>query len=161
MTDIKGLTDRPAALPSLVGFVFNRVRTVMREENWGEIRPSHLRVIGAIPTGGVSVSELAMRIGMSTQGAGQFVAALAARGYVTVARDPSDRRTRVVRRTRAGNALMRRFVALTATIEREWAHVVGPERYAVFRAVLEELARAEGGRPPRPAPSRGVEPELG
>lgn len=143
MTSVNEFWEGPAPLPALVGFVFERVRSELRGPEWGGLRSSHLRVLSGVPSSGVSVTELAERIGMTKQGAGQFVASLTELGFVSVTPDPDDRRARIVRRSAAGSALLRRFAHRIAAIEQDWADAVGPERFAVFRAVLEEIATLE------------------
>ncbi|HYN29991.1 MAG TPA: helix-turn-helix domain-containing protein [Dermatophilaceae bacterium] len=146
MTVVKGLSDEPAPLPALVGFVFGRVRVVLDEEDWGGLRQSHIRVLSSVPNEGVSVTALADRVRMTKQGAGQFVGWLADRGYLTVSPDPTDRRVRVVRRTPTGTRVLRRFARRMQDLETEWADQVGHARYAQFREVLVDLAQGESER---------------
>ena len=104
------------------------------------LRPSHHRVIGHVPPEGISVTELAERVGMTKQGIGQFVTQLAESGHVTVSPHPDDRRVRVVRRTAKGDEAERRLGELLEELEADWANLVGTRRYDEFRAVLDELA---------------------
>ena len=104
------------------------------------LRPSHHRVIGHVPPEGISVTELAERVGMTKQGIGQFVTQLAESGHVTVSPHPDDRRVRVVRRTAKGDEAERRLGELLDELEADWANLVGTRRYDEFRAVLDELA---------------------
>ncbi|NUO89561.1 MAG: hypothetical protein HOQ18_01820 [Dermatophilaceae bacterium] len=55
--------------------------------------------------------------------------------------DPTDRRSRIVRRTAKGTRLTRKVAARIAPVEVDWARQVGQARYADFRATLAELAR--------------------
>jgi len=104
------------------------------------LRPSHHRVIGQVPPEGISVTELAERVGMTKQGIGQFVTQLAESGHVTVSPHPDDRRVRLVRRTAKGDEAERRLGELLEELEADWANLVGTRRYDEFRAVLDELA---------------------
>lgn len=146
MTSVKTSPDPGAPLPALVGFVFQQVRDILREEDWGGLRNSHLRVLHSVGEGGITVTELADRLGMTKQGAGQFVTWLADEGYVTVAPDPKDGRVRRVRRTSRGTLTLRRFARRMTALEKQWSREVGPERYAVFRSVLEDLSRSSRTR---------------
>ena len=65
----------------------------------------------SVPAEGVSITELAERVGMTKQGCGQFVSQLTDEGYLTQAADPRDRRARVVRRTAAGRRMVIRVPA--------------------------------------------------
>jgi hypothetical protein len=51
-----------------------------------------------------------------------------------------DRRARLVRRTALGSTALDGFSALMTDLEHGWAERAGEERYAVFLAVLRELA---------------------
>ena len=44
-------------------------------------RPSHHRVIGRVPPEGITVTDLAERVGMTKQGIGQFVTQLTESGH--------------------------------------------------------------------------------
>src|SRR3954453_6011212 len=105
-----------------------------------ELRPSHHRVIGHVPPEGITVTELAERVGMTKQGIGQFVAQLIDSGHLRVDRDPDDRRIRIVRRTDEGDAAARRLAELLEGLEADWANRVGTHRYSEFRAILDDLA---------------------
>ena len=65
---------------------------------------------------------------------------LAGDGWLDVTDDPADRRARIVRRTPAGDDLVRAIRDLLAVVEERWSDEVSAERYAVFRSVLAELA---------------------
>jgi DNA-binding MarR family transcriptional regulator len=60
---------------------------------------------------GLRISEVASRTGTSLPSASRLVDRLVRRGLLTVESDPSDRRARLVRPSRAGTALRRRLVA--------------------------------------------------
>src|SRR3712207_1554591 len=74
-----------------------------------ELRPSHHRVIGHVPPEGITVTELAARVGMTKQGIGQFVQQLTDSGHLRSTAHPEDRRVRVITRTRKGEASVRRL----------------------------------------------------
>jgi DNA-binding MarR family transcriptional regulator len=141
MTSVKGLAPRTewhAAL--LMGLLLRQVRDVFAAEDWKGLRQSHFRVISSVPAGGISITELSDRVGMTKQGCGQFVTHLVESGHLRVERSASDRRTRVVHRTPAGNRTIQAVTARNLRLERDWAERVGADRYGVFREVLEELA---------------------
>lgn len=130
--------ERHAAL--LMGLLMRHVSAEFASEDWKGLRQSHFRVIFSVPPGGVSITELADIVGMTKQGCGQFVTHLVETGHLTIERDPADRRTRIVKRTTAGNRTVRAVTRRIHRIEQDWADQVGARRYAAFRAVLEELA---------------------
>ena len=145
MTSVKGHFPREEWHASLLmGLLLRDVRDVFAGEDWQGLRQSHFRVITAVPPEGISVTELGDRVGMSKQGCGQFVSALAESGHLRVSPDSQDGRVRLVRRTAEGEHTVRAVTARMLRIEDEWAQQVGPERYRAFRGVLEELAQPAG-----------------
>ena len=131
-------TEWHAAL--LMGYLLRQVRDVFAAEDWKGLRQSHFRVISSVPADGITITELGDRVGMTKQGCGQFVTQLVQSGHLRVEPSPSDRRTRIVHRTAAGNRIIEQVTARNLRLEQGWAERVGPERYGVFREVLEELA---------------------
>ena len=123
-----------------LGLLFDKIRQVLVSEDWGGLRPSHLRVMGFVPSKGISITELAVQVGMTKQGCGQFVSQLVDTGHLVVGPDPDDGRVRLVRRTRAGDLASRRLARRLAKVEQGWAARVGERRYRTFRRVLEDLA---------------------
>lgn len=106
-----------------------------------ELRPSHHRVIGHVPPEGITVTELAERVGMTKQGIGQFVQQLTDSGHLRTTAHPEDKRLRIIRRTSKGDASVRQLAAVLAKLEERWAERVGLPRYRQFREVLDQLAQ--------------------
>jgi DNA-binding MarR family transcriptional regulator len=134
--------DLPAAeqhVAMLLGKLMVRTRWKPEEG----LRMSHLRVLSGVPPTGTTITDLAERVGMTKQGAGQFVTQLVDLGHLRMDVDPSDARARLVQRTGTGDELIAETVRRHAEMERTWAEEVGAERYAAFRSVLEELALAD------------------
>ncbi len=141
MTSVKEpVAAAEVQVPLLMGRLFAQVAETFAAEDWGGLRQSHFRVVSGVPKEGVSVTELARRLGMTKQGCGQFVTHLAGTGHLSVERAPQDRRVRVVRRTPRGEDLIRAVTDRILRIEADWAAQVGERRYRTFRSVLEELA---------------------
>ena len=126
-------------VPMFMGMVFARLRERLASDA-PELRPSQVRVLEALPPGGLTISELGRRSGMTTQGCGQFVRQLAEAGMVEVGPDPGDHRAKRVEITGRGRDRLARAHAVLASCEEEWARAVGAERYATFREVLAEVA---------------------
>jgi DNA-binding MarR family transcriptional regulator len=141
MTSVKAVPRaEEIQAPLLMGLLLRQVAGVFASEDWGGLRQSHVRVISSVPDEGVSVTELAERVGMTKQGCGQFVTQLVESGHLRVARDRGDRRIRVVRRTARGERFIATVTARVLELEHDWADQVGERRYRTFRKVLEELA---------------------
>jgi DNA-binding MarR family transcriptional regulator len=141
MTLVKGdfPTERVHA-SLLMGLLFGQVRAQFAREDWDGLRQSHFRVLSMVPDEGVSITALGERVGMTKQGCGQFVTHLAESGHLRVTARPDDRRVRLVRRTAKADRVLAAVRDRNLAIEQEWSQRVGPERYAVFRDVLGELA---------------------
>lgn len=139
MTLVKDEPVGESHVLALLDPLLHHFRHLIASEGWGGLRASHFRMMGAVPPQGISITELADRLGMTKQGCGQFATGMVELGLLRSDPDPADRRTRVVRLTAAGRRTIRRFERRVAEVEREWAGVVGPRRYATFRAVLSEL----------------------
>jgi DNA-binding MarR family transcriptional regulator len=123
-----------------LGNLMTESRSLLLAEGEPGLRPSHHRVIGHVPPEGITVTDLAERVGMTKQGIGQFVTQLTESGHLVVDRHPDDRRIRMVRRTAEGDAAARRLADLLEGLEADWANRVGTHRYNAFRATLDELA---------------------
>ncbi|MDX6401127.1 MAG: hypothetical protein QOF27_1733 [Gaiellaceae bacterium] len=134
--------DEPAIVADMMGSLLKQVsRIIASEERWGGLRASHYRLLCAVPPGGIRMTELGERLGMTTQASGQFVGFLVDTGHLSVEVDQADRRSRRVVRTRRGDRTVGGITERIARIEDKWAEQVGAKRYAVFRAVLAELAQ--------------------
>lgn len=140
MTDVKGrLPAVEPHLPMLMGLVFAQLRARLVDDA-PELRSSQLRVLEWLPPEGLTISELADCVEMTTQGCGQFVRQLEALGMVEVAIAEHDARARLVRITRRGLDAVARARLVLEACDEEWSARVGAERYRVFREVLAEVA---------------------
>ena len=104
-------------------------------------RGSYGRILDLIEDGGTRPSALAQGATISKQAVGQRIRELADRGWVELRPDPSDGRAVLVHRTVEGAQVRRRLRQAIDALEAEWAAEVGADRYAVFRAVLDELGQ--------------------
>ncbi len=128
----------------VLGLLFAQARELVINDSAIVLRPSQLRVIGMVPGEGITVTDLADRVGMTKQGIGQFVGHLVDKGYLTAEVHPDDRRVRVVRRTSLGQQASRQLELVLADLESQWAERIGTRVYGEFRAALDQLA----GLPP-------------
>jgi DNA-binding MarR family transcriptional regulator len=118
---------------------------------FSDVRPGSGNVFESIGAGGSTVAAMAQRAGITPQAMVQVVDYLEARGYVARTPDPTDRRAKLVRLTDRGQAADQAGRDTLAAIEAEWRQQLGDERYAAFRATLEDLVAAFEARP---TPSR-------
>jgi DNA-binding MarR family transcriptional regulator len=134
------MNDERHVLQALASLLDEARQLILRDGD-DDLRPSQLRVIGSVPVdGGITITELAERVGMTKQGIGQFVTQLTQRGYLATQTDPQDRRLRVVRRTPLGIEAIHNLAVMLRTLEADWAKRVGTQRYSEFRQVLDEIA---------------------
>jgi DNA-binding MarR family transcriptional regulator len=125
-----------------LGLIMDQTRELVRTRRTSApLRPSQFRVIAMVPYDrGITITELADRVGMTKQAIGQFVTTLVESGHLRTEEDPNDRRLRVVHRTQRGDEVTQELAKLLEGLEERWAEQVGERRYAQFRRVLEEIA---------------------
>jgi DNA-binding MarR family transcriptional regulator len=125
------------------------------EMGYGDIRPAHGCVFGFIERGGgVRLTALADRSGLTKQAVGEAVADLERLGYVERVADPDDGRAKIIRLTQRGVEAAAAAEEIFARIERGFAAEVGEERFVEFRDTLRRLflaTRAPGVMPARVA----------
>jgi DNA-binding MarR family transcriptional regulator len=104
-----GVADAPQDLVrELLGValaVRKRVRHALIERGH-DLQPSHTAVIPNLPPEGLRLTELAERLRVSVQRAGQLVTELEEAGYVERSGDADDRRAKRVRYSARGRRLM-------------------------------------------------------
>jgi DNA-binding MarR family transcriptional regulator len=102
-----------------------------------DLQPSHTAVIPNLPARGLRLTELAERLRVSVQRAGQLVSELEQAGYVERASDSSDARAKLVRYSARGRRLMQDVAEVDAELWAELAESFGA-------AELERLATTIG-----------------
>ncbi len=112
----------------------------IRADTTTAIRGSEGRILNLIGPNGTRPTVLADGAWITKQAIGKRIHGLEARGLVTLEPDPHDGRAVLVRRTAEGDRVVAFALAQIADVEREFAELVGVERYQQFRAVLDELA---------------------
>lgn len=107
-----------------------------------KFRASHSAVINHLDPTGLSLGDLAARIGISQQAAGKVVRDLERAGYVKRELDVHDKRSRIIRLSPAGAALQRDIADILVEVSGEYRAVLGNEPMAFFE---EQLQRAISG----------------
>ncbi|HKJ54483.1 MAG TPA: MarR family winged helix-turn-helix transcriptional regulator [Nitriliruptoraceae bacterium] len=102
-------------------------------------RGSQGRILHLLPDEGARPTDLAAGGWITKQAVGQRVRELEELGLVETHPDPDDGRAIIVSRTTAGDRAAEAILDAIDEMERAWAQEVGEERYAVFRAVLDDL----------------------
>ena len=110
-----------------------------------KFRASHSAVINHLDPTGLSLGDLAARIGISQQAAGKVVRDLERAGYVEREIDLHDKRSRIIRLSSAGSGLQHDIADILLEVSGEYRAVLGSEPMAMFE---EQLQRALDGLAP-------------
>jgi len=119
--------------------------TRLAEAGHEHLRPRHGAVMAYLEPTGSRASELSERSGQHKQVVGTLIDELERLGYVTRQPDPADRRAKLVVPTELGHDQMAQAKRLIADIEEQFVRQVGAERFAAFKEVFTEIARAYRG----------------
>jgi DNA-binding MarR family transcriptional regulator len=110
------------------------------EVGYGDLRPAHGCVFGFIErVGGLRLTALADRSGLTKQAVGEAVGDLERLGYVERVPDPGDGRAKIIRLTKRGLEAAAAAEEIFLDIERRFAAEVGDERFEEFRDTLRRL----------------------
>jgi DNA-binding MarR family transcriptional regulator len=104
-----------------------------------DLRMRHLALLEGLPREGARVTTLATQTGMTKQAMGELVDEIEASGYIERQNDPADRRARLIVFTAKGRRAYEQAFLVLGEMERDYAGMVGTDRYATTRAALEEL----------------------
>jgi DNA-binding MarR family transcriptional regulator len=100
-------------------------------------------VFRTLANGPLTVSDLAARLQISKQGAGQIVDDMQRRGYVESRPDPDDRRARLISLSPRGAQALAEARRFHRSYERRLVRQHGPEPVADLRRMLEAMAGGE------------------
>jgi DNA-binding MarR family transcriptional regulator len=140
------MTDHPQPidLGILLGLAYQEFVRELREahakEGFGDTGRSDGYVFRAIATQPMTVSDLAARLGISKQGAGQIIEDMERRGYVERRPDPADGRARLVYLSERGTAALAAARRFHQRYERRLVRAHGREVVATLRATLQAIA---------------------
>lgn len=142
-----GPDDTRAMSRHLIGLV-TAMRLRMRAglvERGHDLRPSTAQVVPNLPADGLRMSDLAARLRLTLQRAGQLVGELEEVGYLERIPDPDDGRARRVVFTRRGRRLLRDIDDITSETLALFAGKLGHERLGRLCGLLAELDVAVNG----------------
>jgi DNA-binding MarR family transcriptional regulator len=117
----------------------------LRNAGLGEMRALHGFALKAIDDDGVSISELASRLGVTKQAAATTTSAMESLGLAERHADPHDSRASVITRTERANAVLDESERFYRRKESQWRKRLGDERYEVLRACLQQMVGTEPG----------------
>ncbi|HEX4401978.1 MAG TPA: MarR family winged helix-turn-helix transcriptional regulator [Galbitalea sp.] len=110
---------------------------------FGEMRALHGFALKAIDDEGVSISELAWRLGVTKQAAATTASVMESLGLAERHADPRDLRVSVITRTERANAVLGESERFYRRKEAQWRKKLGDERYEVLRECLQQMAGTE------------------
>ncbi|MEP7025750.1 MAG: MarR family transcriptional regulator [Actinomycetota bacterium] len=126
----------------------------LKAMGWSDVRPAFGFVLLAARDQPTSVTELAALMGMTKQAASKLVDTMATAGYVQRAAGAQDGRQRPVHLTPRGVGLLRSVEQIYATLEEQWAQVIGTEQVQDMRRdLVRVLSAPEDGRLPPVRPT--------
>ncbi|SEM06222.1 MarR family winged helix-turn-helix transcriptional regulator [Streptacidiphilus jiangxiensis] len=114
----------------------------LAERGFADLGARHGSVLAHLRPEGVRAVELSRASGQHKQIVGTIVDELEALGYVERRPDPGDRRAKLVVPTERGIAQRAAAAEVITAYERRQTELLGPERFAQFRAALRELTDA-------------------
>ncbi|MGH3658360.1 MAG: MarR family winged helix-turn-helix transcriptional regulator [Micromonosporaceae bacterium] len=122
----------------------------MADAGYGDLRPIHGMAFQILRGPGRTSSELAERLGVTKQAAGQLVDDLEKRGYVRRQPHPAGGRRRLVALTDAAHRHLTVAGNVLHDLEGEVAQEVGQDELAKLRSDLSRVIGAMSGEAPPP-----------
>ena len=143
MTTTKRRSERQQWNPDL-GVLASQLTFSLQEElfarlaeaGYDDLHPRHWAVLAYLDEDGIRATELARLSGRHKQMVGRLIDELEELGYVARARDPADRRAKLIVPTIRGLDQLRRGDEIVAEIEARHAEAIGGRNYAAFRDAL-------------------------
>lgn len=103
------------------------------------LRSSHTRLLPHIDIEGTKLTDLATRMGVTKQAAGEWVNELEAEGLLERIADPNDKRAKLIRLTAKGRRALLSGLALLTAMEDELAEDMGKARMKALGTTLTRL----------------------
>jgi DNA-binding MarR family transcriptional regulator len=113
----------------------------LHENGCADFDAAYLPVFGYPGPQGARPSDLAARLGMSKQALNYLLGSLERAGYIERRPHPDDARAKRIALTPRGLGAGRVIRDAVAEVETAWSELLGPERFAELRTMLEELVR--------------------
>jgi DNA-binding MarR family transcriptional regulator len=116
-----------------------------RARGHSKIRGAHSAILTHMDTAGMSLTELAQRIGISQQATGKLIKDLERNGYALSHIDSRDKRSRIIRLSERGVKLMGDIEDILQEIRREYCAVLGDDCLQTFEQQLQRTVRVLNG----------------
>jgi DNA-binding MarR family transcriptional regulator len=112
----------------------------LHENGCADFDAAYLPVFGYPGPQGARPSELAARLGMSKQALNYLLGGLERAGYIERRPHPDDARSKRIVLTPRGLGAGQVIRGAVAELERSWTELLGAERFAQLRTMLQELS---------------------
>lgn len=143
-----------AELTFLLGMAFQLILTDFNSRlaaaGYSDLRPIHGMAFQILRHGGATSSELAERLGITKQAAGQIVEDLEGRGYLQRLQHPDGGRRRLVVLTGKAEDHLRTAGAALHALEHQLGRRLGDASIKQLRIDLARIVRELGGDAPPP-----------
>lgn len=126
-----------------------QLRATLAEQGFTDQGRSDGYVFRALDAAPLTVSELAERLEISKQGAGQIVDDMERRGYVERRPDPRDGRARTLHLSERGRAALAAARRFHQRYERRMIREHGPDAVATLRTLLLAMVGEDQAADPR------------
>lgn len=111
---------------------------LLKEQGWPELSHSQSMVMAFLGNGGIRISELARRLGVSRQAAQKSVSELEKADLLKTEVDPTNSSAKIVVLTTKGKAIVVAALSLFSEIELELAERIGRTNLGNMRKALEK-----------------------
>jgi DNA-binding MarR family transcriptional regulator len=128
-----------ALLRMPVDAVTERLLAGLHAAGFSDVVPAHMNVMRYPGPQGQRPSDLAAELGMTKQALNYLLRQLEDRGYLTLASDERDQRSKRIELTDRGYAAAKNIRATVRQIERELERELGASKFARLRGLLLEL----------------------
>jgi DNA-binding MarR family transcriptional regulator len=125
--------------------VNERIRRLLTDAGFGDVRDSHSSVVQGLLAGDTTVTALAQRLGVSAQAVSKWVAELVRAGYVERGDDVADRRARPLKLSGRGQALVDASRRARRSVARDLTRWLGTRDHAELVRLLQHAAERVGG----------------
>lgn len=129
-------------LVTLVADYEDRFLKAYSDQGFADIRRSHGAVLRHLDASGTTLSELALRSGVSKQAIGKTVRQLEALDYLHVSTSASDKRARLVRFSLRGDRLVSASNRVVESIRRQYRQQLGSDTFQRLFELLQRLTEA-------------------
>jgi DNA-binding MarR family transcriptional regulator len=127
----------------------------LHQRGFTDLVPAHLTVLRYPGPDGQRPSELADRVPISKQALNYLLGQMEDLGYLTREADSEDQRSKRIKLTGRGQAVVKAIREIVAEVETEWETQLGAAAFAQLRDLLTQLRAINSTPTPQPtAPHR-------